>query len=195
MKQFIKNNPTLVFGLGLPLLMIFIISIFAWIPSITVAPPQYDILYYSGNNYGNYQGLHINVENKKAKVFYRGESSSYYNQKFYIFSPSKGSVKEIVINLPPSFKDIQNEDDSDKITPINVPELENLVLDNSSTAPDGYQFSDDNRYHMSLVGEIFFSNRNRQGAFLKKDGNVVRIPQNDRNYYNNIQFIGWVVKQ
>ena len=197
MKQFIKNNPTIVFGLGLPLLMIAIISIIAVIPSLGVEKPKYNLLYTVGyNNFGHYQGVHIEVENKKSRIFFVGENKYYSAPKLFIFNPSKNSTREIEIKPPSDLRDVVNDSNSKKITPIIVPELENLILDNSDTAPDGYKFLSHDDYNNSfLLTDIFVGNRSNRGAVLQKDSYKIRIPNTPNNYYDDVKLIGWVISQ
>ena len=45
MKKFIRDNPTIAFGLGLPLLLVAVFLAISGIPALLVAPPQYEVLY------------------------------------------------------------------------------------------------------------------------------------------------------
>ena len=54
MKKFIQENPTIAYGLGLPLLLVVIFLIVSGLPRLLVANPQYDLLYAPGTrNYPN----------------------------------------------------------------------------------------------------------------------------------------------
>lgn len=39
MKNFIRNNPTIAFGLGLPLVLVVLFLLISGIPALVVAPP------------------------------------------------------------------------------------------------------------------------------------------------------------
>jgi hypothetical protein len=73
MKSFLRENPTIAFGLGLPLLLVVVFLLISGIPALLVEPPQYDLLYATEyNNYPN--GVQISVVNRKAQVIYQGSS-------------------------------------------------------------------------------------------------------------------------
>lgn len=84
-----------------------------------------------------------------------------------------------------------------KTTLIDVPDLEGLMVDSSSIAPDGYEFSVGNGYSRNAFGGLFYSSRYRHEAVLTKSGRSIRLPNADGQYYyrGNTRFIGWVVSQ
>lgn len=67
MKSFIRENPTIAFGLGLPLLLVVVFLLVSGIPALLVDPPQYDVLY-ATEYVGNSNGVQISVVNKKIQV-------------------------------------------------------------------------------------------------------------------------------
>lgn len=167
------------------------------IPTLLVAPPQYDILYATEyNNYPN--GVQIAVVNQKVQVTYQGSSQSYQNPRLWSYSPKTGAVKEINIMLPPGLapagQGAATPEAVAKITPISVPDLAELTINASSVAPDGYEFSAGvNGYSGDVFTGLFYSSRYRKEAVLKKNGRSIRLPNADSMYYSNIRFIGWVV--
>ncbi len=50
MKKFIQENPTIAYGLGLPLLLVVIFLIVSGLPQLLVANPQYELLYATGTH-------------------------------------------------------------------------------------------------------------------------------------------------
>jgi len=72
MKSFIRENPTIAFGLGLPLLLVVVFLLVSGIPALLVDPPQYDVLY-ATEYFGNSNGVQISVVNKKIQVVYHGK--------------------------------------------------------------------------------------------------------------------------
>ncbi len=71
MKSFLRENPTIAFGLGLPLLLVVVFLLISGIPALLVDPPQYDVLY--ATEYYNYQnGVQISVVDQKVQVIYQG---------------------------------------------------------------------------------------------------------------------------
>ncbi len=197
MKTFLRENPTIAFGLGFPILLVVVFLLISGIPGILVAPPEYDILYATEYNiYPN--GLQIAVVNRKVQVVYRGSSQGYQNPRLWRYSPKTGAVKEIPVILPPGLAPAQPgiavPAVDTKITPINVPDLQGLTIDASSLAPDGYEFSAGmNGYSGDVFTGLFYSSRYRSEAVLKKNGRSIRLPNADGMYYSNTHFIGWVV--
>lgn len=197
MKTFLRENPTIAFGLGFPLLLVVVFLLISGIPAILVAPPQYDILYATEYNiYPN--GVQITVVNQKIQVTYRGSSQGYQNPHLWRYSPKTGAVKEIAIMLPPGLapagQDAATPEAVAKITPISVPDLAGLTIDPSSVAPDGYEFSAGmNGYSGDIFSGLLYSSRYRREAVLKKSGRSIRLPNADTMYYSNTRFIGWVV--
>lgn len=197
MKTFLRENPTIAFGLGFPLLLVVVFLLISGIPAILVAPPQYDILYATEyNNYPN--GVQITVVNQKVQVTYQGSSLGYQNPRLWHYSPKSGAVKEIPIMRPPGLappgQGAATPEAAAKITPINVPDLAGLTIDPSSVAPDGYEFSAGmNGYSGDIFSGLFYSSRYRREAILKKSGRSIRLPNADSMYYSNTRFIGWVM--
>ena len=60
MKNFFRENPTIAFGLGLPLLLVAVFLLVSGIPALMVAPPQSELLYATGANQ-NQNGLCVAV--------------------------------------------------------------------------------------------------------------------------------------
>ena len=66
MKSFFRENPTIAFGQGLPLLLVIAFLLISGIPALLVESPQYDVLY--ATEYYNYpNGVQITVVNQKAQ--------------------------------------------------------------------------------------------------------------------------------
>lgn len=198
MKAFLRENPTIAFGLGLPLLLVVAFLLISGIPALLVAPPQYDVIY--ATEYYNYpNGVQISVVNRKVQVIYQGSVAGYQKPRLWRYSPKTGAVKEIAIMLPPGLtppgQSPATPEAAAKITPINVPDLAGLTIDSSSVAPDGYEFSaGPNGYSGDVFTGLFYSSRYRNEAVLTKKGRSIRLPNAGNMYYGyNTRFIGWVV--
>ena len=198
MKSFLRENPTIAFGLGLPLLLVVAFLLISGIPALLVAPPQYDVIYATEyNNYPN--GVQISVVNQKVQVVYLGNSTGYQKPRLWRYSPKTGAVKEIAIMLPPGLappgQSPATPGAAAKITPIDVPDLAGLTIDSSSVAPDGYEFNaGPNGYSGDVFTGLFYSSRYGREAVLTKSGRSIRLPNAGNMYYSNYtHFIGWVV--
>lgn len=198
MKTFLRENPTIAFGLGLPLLLVVVFLLVSGIPTLLVAPPQYDVIY--ATNYYNYKnGVQISVVDRKVQVVHQGNVQNNMKPRLWRYNPKTGAVKEIAIMLPPGLISPEKKstvaEEVMKTTLIDIPDLEGVVIDSSSIAPDGYEFSTGmDRYSGNVFGGLFYSSRYRYEAVLKKNGRSIRLPNStDRYYSGNTHFIGWVV--
>ena len=198
MKAFLRENPTIAFGLGLPLLLVVAFLLISGIPALLVEPPQYDVIY--ATEYYNYpNGVQISVVNQKVQVVYQGSSAGYQRPRLWRYNPKTGAVKEIAIMLPPGLtppgQSPATPEAAAKITPIDVPDLAGLTIDSSSVAPDGYEFSaGPNGYSGDVFTGLFYSSRYRNEAVLTKKGRSIRLPNAGNMYYGNYtHLVGWVV--
>jgi len=199
MKSFLRENPTIAFGLGLPLLLVIAFLLVSGIPSLLVAPPQYDVIY--ATEYYDYQdGLQINVVDQKVQVIHQDNARNNRKPRLWRYHSKTGAVQEVPIVLPAGLtlnrsKSNNPATDVSKRTLIKTPDLEGLVIDSSSIAPDGYEFTlGQGRYSNNTFGSLFYSSRNRHQAVLVKNGRSIRLPNPSQRYYGrNTHFIGWVI--
>jgi hypothetical protein len=190
MKSFIRNNPTIAFGLGLPLLLVLVMLLASGVAGVMVNPPKYDVIYMTGyNDYNN--GARIQVVGNKAQITY-SNTNNYAPQapRIWHYSAKTGAAKEIPLLIPPEL--LKQTPPSSGVIPL--PELDALQLDASTISPDGYEFQTAGYGGSEPFSPFIFSSRYRNEAVLYKQGNRVRLPNSDSNYYsNNTRFIGWVV--
>jgi hypothetical protein len=198
MKSFLRDNPTIAFGLGLPLLLVVVFLLISGIPTLLVDSPQHDVLY-ATEYYNDQEGVQISVVEQKVLVSYRGVVQGGRIPRLWRYHSKTGAVQEIAIILPPSLSSsgakAVEPGEFLTTTPIELPDLEGLVVDSASIAPDGYEFSSGNeRYSGHVFRGLFYSSRNSHQATLTKDGRSIRLPNADSRYYrNDTRFIGWVV--
>ncbi len=205
MKSFFRENPTIAFGLGLPLLLVVAFLLISGIPALLVDPPRYDVVYVT-DYYNNQNGVQISVVNQNIQVVYQGSTLGYQKPRLWRYSPKTGAVKEIALMLPPGLTPPgqktattgQNNAmprEAAKLTTIEVPDLAGVTIDSSSIAPDGYEFSAGaNGYAGDIFTGMMFSSRYRNEAVLTKNGRSIRLPNaGNMNYSNYTRFIGWVV--
>ena len=200
MKSYLRENPTIAFGLGLPLLLVIVFLLISGIPSLLVKPPQYDVVYATG--YGNYQNtVQISVVEQKAQVTYYGDMNSNRQPRLWRYNSKTGAVRELSIIFPPNIERARGDSASSEEvkTPIvlDIPDLEGLTIDSSSIAPDGYEFNGgEGRYSRNVFGGMFYGTRYGHEAVLTKKGRSIRLPNSSRRYYSgDTHFIGWVVTQ
>ena len=98
MKSFLRENPTIAFGLGLPLLLVVVFLLISGIPALLVGPPQHDVLY--ATEYYNYQnGVQISVVGQKVQVIYQGVEQANRKPRIWRYNPKTGAVKEILVEV------------------------------------------------------------------------------------------------
>ncbi len=199
MKSFFRENPTIAFGLGLPLLLVALFLLISGIPALLVAPPQYDVLYATEFYNNNTNGVQVSVANQQVQVFYQGNVAGYQKPRLWRYSPKTGGVREISYMLPPNLLPPGNAPvqpaDAAKVTLLEVPDVAGVKVDSSSVAPDGYAFNTgENGYGGDAFTGIFYSARYHNDVVLTKNGRSIRLPNASNMYYgNNTHFIGWVV--
>ena len=201
MKKFIRENPTIAFGLGLPILLVLLFLAISGIPVLLVPPAQHDVIYATNYNYYNnaQNTLQIAVVGDRVQVNYIGSTQPYQQPRLWRFNPKTGAVKEIALLLPPGLAPNTGRPaeapKAPAVTPINVPDLATIKVDSSSLAPDGYQFSSGaDGYSGRPFTGLFYSSRYGHQAELVKSGRSIRLPNTDGAYYGNtVRFIGWVV--
>mgnify|MGYP006928240274 CR=1 FL=1 len=199
MKKFLRENPTIAFGLGLPLLLVIIFLLISGVPTLLVAPPQFDVVYATKYNQNYPNGVQISVVKQRVKINYLGKTLAYQHPRLWRYSAKTGAVREIAIMLPaglaPAGQIPAPATTSIKVRPIDVPDLANVTIDASSIAPDGYQFGTGNgAYSRRVFTGLFYSSYYRDRAELTKNGRSIRLPHSDGAYYGNqTHFIGWVV--
>lgn len=200
MKKFIQENPTIAYGLGLPLLLVVVFLIVSGLPQLLVPKPQYELLYATGtHSYPNV--LQIAVVDQKAQVIYQGTPYGNERPRLWRYNPQTGGVQEIALILPPSPVQTANRSDTayqePKTTVLDVPDLANLKIDASSVAPDGYEFRrGEGAYSRGIFGGLFYSRRYDNDAVLTKNGRTIRLPNSSDVYYTrNTQFVGWILPQ
>ena len=200
MTSFFRDNPTIAFGLGLPLLVVTVFPLASGIPSFLVPGPQYNVLFATGY-YNQRSGIQIAVVDQRVQVVYQGDKHGDAEPQIWQYNSRTGAVQEIPIVLPAGLSLVSNDEDNAdtelKITTINMPELESLQVDSSSIAPDGYEFSLGNsRYDGDFFSGLFYASRYRQAGILRKSGRNIRLPNpKGQSYHHQSQFIGWVVPQ
>ncbi|HEU5047848.1 MAG TPA: hypothetical protein VFT64_08400 [Rickettsiales bacterium] len=194
MLKSLKENPTIAFGIALPLLVVIILSIAAMVPNLLEAPPKYAVLYATDYYPGKDRGVIVNVENRKAKASY---IPSCYGDltKIYLFNPATGNAHELKTNTPQPPRGVQTADCNKPQSPvdISIPELENLDVDASDISPDGYAFQS-GQYGSSggVMTEIFFTRSYYSEPVLRKGSRTVRLPQTTGSY-GAVKLIGWVI--
>ena len=96
MKNFIRDNPTIAFGLGLPVILVLLFLAISGIPTLLVAPTQYDVVYATNYNYYNnaQNAFQIAVVGDRVQVSYIGNTQPYQQPRLWRFNPKTGAVEK-----------------------------------------------------------------------------------------------------
>ena len=189
MFAWMKQNPTLAAGIGLPLILVILFSIASAVPAMFVEAPKHDLLFYT-HNYSNRIGADVtlSVVNGRLKSQYKQRADQYSNntQNLYRYYAKTGQVKQITA-LPP-------DSGTDHLQEFTIPEVSDLKLDTNLTAPDGYTFKPYRSNSGGDIGSLFFGGSYRMnGPLISKDGRSIPLNPASNDYYGyNAQFLGWV---
>lgn len=194
MKNWIKENLVLAIGLTLPILLIVLFFVATVIPKSMGVPPQYEMLF-TVNQY-DYQNkpdyfLDFKVKNKKLVVKAKkidDKTNCCNTTKLMAYDGKNEIVREIAI-------DINKTGAAASAGEIVLDETKDLTIDTSAISPDGYALGDPNYNSGGLLGGLFGGGYQNNGYRLKKGGVSYKIPNAQADYYNQLQFIGWVVKK
>jgi hypothetical protein len=191
-KNFIKENLVLVIGLALPVLLIVLFFVATVIPKMYSTPPQYEVLF-SVQDY-NYQNkldytIDFKVKNQQlmVKVKKTDGKDNYYNTKKLMAYDAKNEVmREITIDVSQFTGDAE----------ILLAETKSMTIDTAMVAPDGYVMENQRYSNNGLVGGLFGGGGHNSGYRLKKGGVGYKINTLQNNYYyDQLHFIGWVIKK
>ena len=193
--HFIKENPSLAAGIGLPVLLLILFSLAAFIPQWLVVPPKYDLLFskiiYNDCNFKNAMidfhtiDNHIEAKYKYPEV---DNNSCGKTRKLYRFFVKNLSSQEIAFDAPAKQKSKDLE-----WTIFKIKEVESLKISSNSIAPDGYKFYRDG-YDDRGIFPIFFGNHSYYGSYIIKGGRKIELNHSSEDYsYDNIEFLGWII--
>lgn len=92
MKKFLRKNPTIAFGLGLPLLLVIVFLLISGVPTLLVAHPQHDVIYSTNYNDNYPNGIQLSVVNQRLQVNYLGNTQAYQNPRLWRYGTPSGRV-------------------------------------------------------------------------------------------------------
>jgi hypothetical protein len=194
MKNWIKENLVLAIGLTLPLLLIVLFFVASVLPKAMGTPPQYEMLYsttkYEYQKSPDYM-VDFKVKDKKIMVSSKkldDKNNNGNSTKLMAYDGKTETVREIAIDNAKTGAAAVNGE-------ILLDETKDLTIDTNPTSPDGYVLEGPNYSGGGLVGGMFGGGYRNGGYRLKKGAVGYKLPNLQPDYYyNNIQFLGWIVK-
>lgn len=191
MKNWIKENLVLAIGLTLPLLLILLFFMATVIPKSLGTPPQYEMLFtttkYDYQTKPEYV-LDFNIKNQQLMVKakkYDEKNNNNMSKLLMAYDGKTETVREIKI-------------DESKLTEGNevlLEETKSMSIDTGIISPDGFTLEGPNYGGSGLMGGLFGGGYRNGGYRIKKGGVGYKIPTLQPDYYyNQVQFVGWLVK-
>ncbi len=196
LRNFIKENFVLAIGLTLPLLLVLAFFLTTVLPKSLAVPPQYEMVF-TVNDYTSpppapyLVDFFVKDNHLMARLTKNnGPHPNYTRKKLMTYDAKAGNTKE----LPYSLAHITDVPDK---TEIALPEFAAYKIDSNSKAPDGYTFTQPEYHSGGLMQGFFWGGSYRSGhGRISKGMTSFKIPQhNNKYYYNEIQFVGWVISK
>ncbi|MBI4118157.1 MAG: hypothetical protein HY455_01275 [Parcubacteria group bacterium] len=190
MKDFVKQNFALVLAFALPLALITIIAVGAYLPSLFLST-DHNFVYASCVDGSEYRPQPC--DKYLQQRYSVGEGSLVVNN----IDPNQDLDKNGVLDVKESYtaRLFLHDTKTNESREITIEEAKQLTLNNLLTSPDGVSISSD--YSRAPEMFPFFGGGSSYGHYLTKGKSKTRlnlINDNGRYYYqNNFQFIGWVL--
>jgi hypothetical protein len=193
--NFIKQNLALVVGLTLPVLLIVLFFVATVLPKSLGTPPQHEMLFsinkYTYNNPPAYTVTFKAVDGKlMATMVPNVKTNNTYpannSQTLMGYDAKTDTLREIAFDMPAT----AGTDTIEK----EVSALHDYKIDSSAKSPDGYEASYSGYGGGGFVMDVFGGSRNN-GYRISKGAVSYKVPSknNQLYYYNDAQFIGWVI--
>lgn len=201
MKDFFKENKTIIFGLGMPLIFITLFCLYTLISSNLTEDPKYNVLYSMSNH--SDQDVKVSVINNTVKIkVFKGKninsSNSTINNEalkgfsLWFFNSKTRGTKEIYLSLGDEIKNEQeSENNSYSVYNVDIPELKNIKFNKSSISDDGYKINKKRDGAKTLIGGLFQNYSSDGSISLFKNYKNIEIKETSYYNYNNFKFIGW----
>jgi len=193
MKEFIKNNFAIVLASLLPILLIVIVALSLYIPSVFLST-KYNFVYTTCDTGTNYYNSHYcNTYLEKRHTVVDGK---------IVVSPVDLTKELNLDKASPEFdrkytaRIFLHDTNKNESREISLEEAKTLTLNNFLTSPDGVTVSSN---YNNRGGDIFFlfgGGSSSYGYYLTKGKSKDKlnlINTSDQYYYHNFQFLGWVM--
>jgi len=191
MNRWLKQNIVLVIGMSLPLLLIALFFLATVLPKSLSTPPQYPLLFTVSKYEGSHKPellLSFNVKNKVLMVTAKknDDKNNYNFTKLIAYDAKTETVREITVDTNQLKLGVE--------TPVNASKT--MLIDTTTLSPDGYALEGPSYSGGGLVGGLFGGGYNNNGFRLKKGAVAYKVPNQQRDYYyNQLQFVGWIIKK
>jgi hypothetical protein len=188
MKKFISKNIHLILAFGIPLLLVLIVAIFVYMPSVFLKS-NYDFIYISCDEGSSYPYNCVDYVERKYSVKEGVLSINHINQNADYNNDGKPDFsKEYKIRF---FLHDNKKNESREIT---EKEAQEFHLNDLITSPEGMSIT--NGYNGGASFYPVFNTKSSFNHYLTKGNNRKKlnlIVNNNSYRRNNFQFIGWII--
>lgn len=200
MKQFIKNNITVILAFALPILLVIGIALSTYLPGLFLST-KYNFIYatcdrevdsyYFSYDCANYLNGRYKVENGRLTTIEIPPLSPPKSGR-----PTLDDYNEHISMTPVARLFLHNSKNNEG-REITLAEVQKFSLNGLITSPDGV--SVENSYDRGAGFFPFFDDSSQYGYYLTKGSRRQKlnlVGEDERNYYyrDNFKFIGWVIK-
>lgn len=187
MKTYLRDNLTIVLAFALPVLLIVVVALSAYLPSLFLST-NYNFIYATCD--GNINNYSYQCNN--------------YLQKRYSVEEGKIMVNDVVLDMDtdgdgvPDTNEVYlariflHDTEKNLSREITLAEAKELTLDPLLTSPDEVSVSSDYSYSGDF---LFFGGGSSYGYFLTKgkSKSKLNLIENGRYYRDDFEFIGWIL--
>lgn len=170
-----KEKIPLIIGLSIPVVMVMLLAISIYLPTLGVQPKT-NFLYSYGDEYSRTKYYMEANKVLEREVKYPDYYRAHKDAKLYVYDVTTGNSKEI-----------------------SYEQAKSLILDSSVKSPDGFEVASDDSGSYSAF-PFFYSRSNYGQKYLKKGNYTKRLEINkmdgSQSYYYDygFNFLGWVQK-
>ncbi len=188
MKRFIKENPTLVIGITLPILLVIIFYLAAVLPKMLVKRPQTDLLYLTTTY--PHDGITTEIKEGTLRIWINPQvrKGSLPMPRLFRFHAKTLTSTEIPISLAtePGIVIASKQEE------LRIPELKDIKLNTEAVSKDGYK-AEISSPNVGGVINLMLLNTKRT-LIISKRGNIINISEDNKNLegQKSIKFLGWI---
>ncbi len=192
MKEFIKKNFAILLAFLLPILLIVIVALTTYLPSLFIST-HYNFIYTSCTDGRDYYPYYCN--NYLQKRYSVVDNKLVLNNVDLTQDANKDGVVDFKQNY--TSRIFLHDTEKNESREISLEEAKMLKLSDLLTSPDGVTVSSDYSYNSGGDFFLFGGGRSTHGYYLmqgKSKSKLNLINNSDQYYYqNNFQFLGWVL--
>lgn len=192
--SFLKRHGFVIAGVVLPILVLVAFAVARTLPKFLVEDPRYDLVYSVVTGYGSQPHNVVCevgcVDGRVRARWARSEQPVYSAPvRVYRLHPATGAIEELAVPEPANIEALTGIQD------LFFAGLDDVRIDTSPRAPDGYEFESTYSGGSGPFGGLFSSGSGGPRSRIKKNGRVIAVPQtnHDAYGYESVVFIGWAI--